>query len=137
MTPKHVLPWAGQALLAVFFAYAGIVKLTQSQAALDQMGWHWALDVPPGLIMIIGVAEILGAIGIILPLALRILPSLSTWAAIGMVALQLAAIVMHLTRGEISVLWLNVIITLVAVAVAIALARRVGATIRFSGSRGR
>jgi|SRR5215217_1842718 len=133
MKPKHALLWTGQALLALFFAYAGVVKLTQSPAALDQMGWHWALDVPPGLIVFIGVAEMLGAIGIILPMALRILPRLSTWAAIGMVVLQLAAVGMHLARGEFSMLWLNVMITLLAGAVAIALLKKFGAAIRLSG----
>jgi len=92
---------------------------------------------PPGLITFIGVVEILGAIGIVLPLALRILPWLSTWAAIGMVLLQLAAIGMHLTRGEVSMLWLNVIIILVAGAVATELLRRVGAVIKPSGTLSR
>ena len=137
MTPKTVLLWVGQAFLALFFAYAGVIKLTQSQATLDQMGWHWALEVPSGLITFIGVVELLGALGIILPVAFCILPWLSTWAAFGMVIQQLAAIGMHLTRGEISVLALNVVITVVAVAVALALVGRVGATIRISGAMSR
>ena len=74
MKTKDTIVWVGQALLALFFAYAGWMKLSQTPAALTEMGWHWAADVPPALIIFIGVMEILGAIGIVLPAALRILP---------------------------------------------------------------
>lgn len=114
MKTRNLSMWCGQVLLALFFAYAGSTKLSQTPEALAAMGWHWAEDVPPLLITFVGLAEILGAIGIILPAALRILPSLSTLAAAGMALLQLAAIVLHVSRTEFSMLWLNAIMLLLA-----------------------
>jgi uncharacterized membrane protein YphA (DoxX/SURF4 family) len=110
--------WAGRAVLALFFAYAGFLKLSRTPEALAAMGWHWTVDVPPSLITFIGIMEVLGAIGIIFPAALRLLPWLATLSAAGMLLLQLAAVALHLSRGETGVLWLNAILVLVAGAVA-------------------
>jgi uncharacterized membrane protein YphA (DoxX/SURF4 family) len=84
--------WAGRAVLALFFAYAGFLKLSRTPEALAAMGWHWTVDVPPSLITFIGIMEVLGAIGIIFPAALRLLPWLATLSAAGMLLLQLAAV---------------------------------------------
>jgi len=113
--PLNLGLWMAQALLSVTFLYAGHVKLTSPPAALDAMGWHWALDVPPALIAFIGAMEILGAIGVVLPMATRILPWLTALAAAGMVLLQLAAVALHVSRGEYAALWLNVILLAAAV----------------------
>lgn len=110
--------WAGRAVLALFFAYAGVLKLSRTPQALSAMGWHWTMDVPPSLITFIGAMELLGAVGIILPAASRILPWLTNLAAAGMTVLQLVALAFHLARGETDVLWLNVVVILVAGAVA-------------------
>lgn len=108
--PLNLGLWMAQALLSAMFLYAGYVKLTSTPTALDSMGWHWALDVPPALIAFIGVMEILGAIGVVLPMATRILPWLTAMAAAGMVLLQLAAVALHVSRGEYAALWLNIIL---------------------------
>lgn len=93
--------WLVQALLAFMFLFAGYMKTTSTPDALaQQMGWHWATTLPAWFILFIGVMEILGAIGIILPAALRIQPWLTPLAALGMVIIQLAAIVLHGVRGE-------------------------------------
>lgn len=110
--------WAGRITLALFFAYAGFLKLSSTPEALSAMGWNWTADVPPLLITFIGVMELLGTIGIILPAALRILPCLTTLAAASMLLLQFAAVGLHLSRGENGVLWLNAILILVTGAVA-------------------
>ena len=114
---KVLLLWSGQVLLAVFFAYAGWLKLSQTPAMLSDMGWHWATEVPPALITFIGVAELLGAVGIILPAALRIMTWLTAAAASGMVLVQVAAIVLHVARGEYANLWLNLLVVALAGAV--------------------
>lgn len=92
--------WLIQALLAVMFLYAGIMKATSTPEALAEMGWHWATTLPVWFILFVGVAEILGAVGIILPAATRILPWLTPLAAVGMVVVQVAAIILHGVRGE-------------------------------------
>lgn len=96
----NIALWAAQALLAFLFLYAGIMKVTQSPQALAEMGWTWALTMPPAFILFLGVMEILGAIGIIAPAVTRILPFLTPLAAAGMAFVQVSAIVLHGVRGE-------------------------------------
>lgn len=106
--------WVAQVVLAFMYFYAGIMKLTKSADALDVMGWHWALDLPYALILFIGVMEVLGAVGILAPAATRILPVLTPVAAAGMVLLQISAIILHATRGEVVSLPLNLVLLALA-----------------------
>ena len=99
--------WAAQLILAFLFFYAGLMKLTRTPAGLAKIGWAWALTIPAGFIFFIGIMEILAAIGILLPAALRILPWLTPAAAGGMVIIQLAAVALHTMRGEIGNLGFN------------------------------
>jgi uncharacterized membrane protein YphA (DoxX/SURF4 family) len=93
--------WIVQVLLAVMFAFAGYLKATKAPETLvAEMGWGWAATLPAWFIIFLGVMELLGAIGAILPAATRILPWLTPLAAAGMIVVQLAAIVLHATRGE-------------------------------------
>ena len=117
MSKATLLLWAGQILLAAFFAYAGWTKVTKAPSAMAAMGWTWTTEVPIWLIRMIGLAEILGAMGLVLPAALGILPWLTTAAAAGLALLQLAAIVFHMFRREFSVLWLNAIIISITILV--------------------
>jgi uncharacterized membrane protein YphA (DoxX/SURF4 family) len=114
MSKTTIVTWTGQILLAAFFGYAGWTKLTQTPETMAAMGWNWTLEVPTWLITMIGSAEILGAIGLILPTALGILPWLTTAAAAGLVLLQFTAIAFHVSRQEFSVLWLNAIVIAIA-----------------------
>lgn len=109
--------WIAQALLAFIFCYAGWMKLTLPVEGLLELGWGWATDMPLLFIRFIGIAEILGAIGIILPALLRILPWLTPLAAFGMVIVQVAAIALHMSRGETEVLPFNFALLLLAVTV--------------------
>lgn len=92
--------WVVQVLLAALYASAGYAKLTQPIAALATMNMTWAPDLPELFVRFVGLMEILGAIGIILPAATRILPWLTPTAAVGFTIVQLSAIVLHATRGE-------------------------------------
>ncbi len=92
--------WIVQAFLAFMFLYAGLMKTTRSPEGLVELGWSWAATMPAGFIFVLGVMELLGALGIILPAATRILPWLTPLAAAGMVLVQIAAIILHGARGE-------------------------------------
>jgi hypothetical protein len=92
--------WAAQVVLAVLFGIAGVLKTTMAPTALHQMGIAWATDVPFALLRFIGTAELLGAIGVVLPALTRILPSLTPLAAAGFAVIQVLAIGYHATRGE-------------------------------------
>ncbi len=98
---KYVL-WVLQVVLALMFLGAGFAKLTQpydTLAAQPQMAWVSAL--PELLVRFIGLAEVLGAIGLILPAATRILPWLTPLAAAALSLVMVLAVLFHLTRGEL------------------------------------
>ena len=102
--------WAAQVLLALFYLYAGYNKLTQPIDALAAMNMGFVLFVPEWLTRFIGLAEVLGAAGLILPAATRILPRLTPLAALGLSTIQVLAILLHASRGEFTVLPLNFVL---------------------------
>jgi len=93
------LLWALQALLGLGFLMSGLMKVTQPVGALA-IQMEWAAAVPEGLIRFIGIAEVLGGVGLIAPAVTRILPRLTPLAAAGLALNMLLATVFHLTRGE-------------------------------------
>lgn len=92
--------WIVNALLALGFLGAGLMKLLRDRDALVASGMAWAGDFQPGAIKAIGAAEVLGALGLILPLATGILPILSPVAATALAVLMAGAVVVHLRRRE-------------------------------------
>src|SRR5688572_12928733 len=79
----HYGLWIAQVLLAVVFAGAGFMKLTISPADLAK-AMPAGAALPMALVRFIGIAEVLGAIGLILPSATRVLPVLTPVAAGGL-----------------------------------------------------
>jgi putative oxidoreductase len=105
----HVGLWVAQGLLGVMFLAVGAMKATQPIAALaDMLGWPAA--VPAALVRVIGVAEILGALGLILPAATRIKPMLTPLAGIGLATAMLLAMMFHISRGEVGALPLPLVL---------------------------
>ncbi len=102
--------WVVQALLAALYAMAGSMKLSQPIEALVASGMSYAGDFPELLTRFIGTMELLGAIGIILPAATRILPGLTPLAALGFSVIQVLAMGVHISRGELAVLPMNVVL---------------------------
>jgi uncharacterized membrane protein YphA (DoxX/SURF4 family) len=85
-----------QWLLALLFLFAGIVKLVSPiQPMVDQSG------LPAGLLLFVGVMEILGGLGLILPGLLRIWTSLTPLAAIGLVLIMIGATTVTLRTGSV------------------------------------
>lgn len=74
----------------------------------------WVDSVPMGFVRAIGVLEVLGAIGLILPPLTGIAPWLALAAASGLVLLQIGGIIVHLSRGEAKVIGLNIVLLVVA-----------------------
>jgi uncharacterized membrane protein YphA (DoxX/SURF4 family) len=95
----NIILWIVQVLLALAFALAGFMKISQPIEKLQQR-MDWTKHVPVGLVRLIGGLEILGAFGLILPLATHILPWLTPVAAIGLVLTMLGAIITHLRLHE-------------------------------------
>ncbi len=109
----NIAYWILAGLLALFYLYAGGKKVAQSKEQLQPM-MGWVDRTPMPAVRAIGVIELLGAIGLILPPATGIAPVLALVAAIGFVVLQIGATVVHLRRGEAKVTGLNVALIVVA-----------------------
>lgn len=105
--------WVVAGLLAVFYLYSGGIKVVQSKDRLRPM-MAWVDSVPFGLVRAVGVLEVLGAIGLILPPLIGVAPALALAAAVGLVLLQVCATALHLSRGEAGVIWLNVVLLVLA-----------------------
>jgi hypothetical protein len=105
--------WITAALLALFYLYAGGKKVAQSQEQLQPM-MGWVDRVPMPLVRTIGVLEILGAAGLILPPLIGIAPWLALAAAIGLVLIQVGGIALHLSRGEARLIGLNIALLAIA-----------------------
>lgn len=92
--------WIAQIVLAVVFAFAGVNKSVRSMPALANMGMAYVHDYPAGVTRFAGYTEVLGALGMILPMATGILPWLTPLAALGFAIIQVLAIGVHARRGE-------------------------------------
>ncbi len=114
----NIILWIDQILLAVAYLLAGVPKATWPIVALSKRV-DWIGAVPGRLVRFIGVAEILGAIGLILPMLTHILPWLTAAAAIGLMALQVCAALFHVSRHELTSLPPNVVLLLLALFVVI------------------
>ena len=101
--------WIAQALLALAFLAAGAMKLTQPLATLAT-SLAWTADVPGALVRLIGLAEVLGALGLVLPAATRIRPRLTPLAAAALALVMELAAILHLARGEAMMLPVNLIL---------------------------
>src|SRR5688500_15122771 len=78
--------WIVQVLLAALFAFAGAVKLV---TPIEEMALPFAL--PAVFIRFIGLCEVLGALGLVLPGLVRIRPDLTPLAAGGLAVLMVGA----------------------------------------------
>jgi len=116
LTSLNFWLWAAAALLALLYLMAGGMKATQPIDKLTaQMKWPVQY---PRLTRFVGVAEVLGAIGLILPLATGILAWLTPLAALCLVVVQVLAIGFHLSRKEPQILPFNIVLLALAAFVA-------------------
>jgi uncharacterized membrane protein YphA (DoxX/SURF4 family) len=85
--------WIIQILLALLFLFAGGTKLYFSPEVLAAMGPPNQVHLPGLFIQFIGVCEVLGALGLVLPGLLRIRPQLTFLAAAGLLIIMIGAVV--------------------------------------------
>ena len=98
--------WVVQVLLALAFCAAGFTKVFTPFAELaTPMPWTQAM--PEALVRFIGLSELLGGIGLVLPSLTRIKPMLTPLAAAGLVLVMVLAAGFHASRGEWSGLPVN------------------------------
>ena len=92
--------WIINALLAVAFLGAGLNKIVRTKETLLTVGMGWVENQPESRIKLVGTLEVLGALGLILPLLTHMAPILTPIAAVALAGLLVGAIVTHTRRGE-------------------------------------
>lgn len=114
----NIALWVIAGILAALFLLAGLTKVTQPSAKLAA-NMPWVNDFSPATVKLIGGLEILGAAGLILPAALDIAPILTPLAAVGLAVIMVLAAIVHLRRGEGSMVVGNAVLFVLAVFVAV------------------
>lgn len=114
----NIVLWVIAGILALVFAAAGFMKATAPKEKLAE-NMDWVEDFSPGTIKLIGVVEVLGAIGLVLPAAVDIAPVLTPLAASGLALTMVLAAVTHLRRKEHQMILVNVVLGALALFVAI------------------
>ena len=109
--------WIVQILLAVAFLGAGVMKATQPREKLEK-GLPWVADFSTPVVRFIGVAEVLGGLGLVLPAATGIAPILTPVAATALAVTMVLAAVVHARRREYSAIGVNAVLLLLAAFVA-------------------
>lgn len=99
-----VLQW----FFGLYFIGVGVMHFIVPEGLPSMMAWMYELG--DTLHVVSGTAEILGGLGLILPMATGIKPELSTYAAAGLALLMAGAIVWHATRGEYLQIGNNVVL---------------------------
>ena len=112
----NIFIWILQGLVALFFILAGANKTFNYEKAKETL--PWTKDYPKSFVLFIGIAELLGVIGLILPLAIDVLPIFTPLAAIGLAIIMLLATLFHIRRKEIKVIPMNIILLIITLLIA-------------------
>lgn len=112
--------WIVSAFLALAYLFAGGNKVIRPYEGVKTT-MKFAEDFAPWQVKLIGVVEVLGAIGLILPPLVNVAPVLAGFAAAGLVLVQVVALIVHLRRHDpVKQLPVNVLLLVLALFVAIA-----------------
>jgi putative oxidoreductase len=109
----NITLWIVQGLTATLMLMSAYMKIATPILELSSK-WKWTGELPETVVRLLGVIDLLGGIGIILPALLRIKPSLTPLAAVGIILLMISASVFHISRGEASVIGSNIILMFLA-----------------------
>ncbi|HCI78805.1 MAG TPA: hypothetical protein DHW02_03860 [Ktedonobacter sp.] len=96
----NIVFWILQVLVALAFLAAGAMKTFSPISTLSK-NMSWTAQTPAVLVRLIGICEILGGLGLILPPMFHILPWLTIAAAIGLAIIMVGAVIFHIARKEI------------------------------------
>jgi uncharacterized membrane protein len=96
----NIALWVTQGILAFVFIMAGGMKLFAYQKYRAMLEKSGPTSLTHGVITLIGIAELAGVAGLVLPMALNVAPWLTVWAAAGLAVIMLSATVFHIRRHE-------------------------------------
>lgn len=105
---RNVVLWVLQWVFGIYFVAIGVMHFVVPEGLPAMMEWMYELN--DTMHIIIGIAEILGGLGLILPSVTRIRPELTVYAAAGLVLIMAGAVVYHAGRGEGASIVNNVVI---------------------------
>ena len=114
----NILLWIVQILLALLFLFSGGTKLVISYDELMKMGSPNQVVLPALFIKFIGVVEVLGGLGLVLPGLLRIKKGLTPLAAIGLTIVMIGAVIITIAGDGIKLAILPLVALLLCVFVA-------------------
>jgi uncharacterized membrane protein len=110
-----------QALLAVIFLVVGFAKAFRYEQFIARPNSEWARDLGRTRVRVIGLLEIAGAVGLVVPAATGILPWLTPLAAACLAATMAGAAALNLRRGETRAIPQNVVLGALSALVAVGL----------------
>ncbi len=113
----HISLWVAQGLFAMLFIMAGAMKTFQPVGVLVE-SLPWVTSVSIELVRFIGISELLGGIGLVMPALLRIKPGLTIWAAVGLSLVMVLAAIFHGSRGEYPAIGVNLLFAAITALIA-------------------
>ena len=109
----NIALWSMQALVALLFFVVGFMKAFLPLETLAK-AFQWVPSFPPAFVRFLGICEILGAIGMLLPPLAHILPWLAIAAAVGFILTAGGGTVVHLSRREYRVMSVNIVLIMLS-----------------------
>jgi hypothetical protein len=113
----NITLWVAQGLLSASLLYGAFVKIIQPISKIASM-WKWAGEISPMLVRLTGWIDLVGSLGLVLPMLLNAAPHLVFWAAVGTAALMACAALFHISRGETRQIIPNILFMALAIFVA-------------------
>lgn len=115
--PLHFTLWGAQMLLASFFALTASLKLVLHYDRVVEI-MAWSAAVPPPMLRVIGVCELLAAVVVAAPVVTRAPQRVVGWTAMGLVSLMAIAAAIHIAHGEARMVPINLAVAALAAFVA-------------------
>ena len=112
----HVSLWIAQIIVALGFIWASAMKLFLPADKLAAM-WPWTAG-NRSLVIVTGLIDLLAGAGLVLPALLSNRKAITVYAAWGTIALMIAASIFHITRGEASLIGVNIFFAVMAALIA-------------------
>ena len=112
----HITLWIAQVVFAALLVMGAVMKFMPIEKIAPMMPWMG--QVSPLTVRLLGLLDLFGAIGLIIPALLRIKPQLTAWAALCIIALMISASIFHVSRGEASAIGFNIFSALIAAFIA-------------------
>lgn len=115
----NIILWAAQIFLAILFSYSGYMKSTQTREHLISIKQTGVANLSYPAIRSIGIIELIGVLGIIVPQATNTLPILTSITAFCFAMVMILAAPIHYRRKEYASVALNITVLFISLFVGI------------------